>query len=124
MRWAFAGLIAAAMLASMACSDARAREAAAITGGNPWSGKNKIQYYGCGSCHDIPGVQGADGLVGPPLKRIALRVYLGGVVPNTPVGMTAWIRNPPGIDPKTAMPNLNVTEADARDITAYLYTLK
>jgi cytochrome c1 len=35
-----------------------------------------------------------------------------------------WIRDPPGVDAKTAMPRLGVTEPDARDIAAYLYTLK
>jgi cytochrome c1 len=34
-----------------------------------------------------------------------------------------WIQDPPSIDPKTAMPNVRVTEADARDIAAFLYTL-
>lgn len=117
-------LLIGCCLAASNCGDAKAQRAAAITGGNPWSGKNKIQYYGCGSCHTIPGVTGAAGLVGPPLADVASRVYLGGVVPNTPTGMAQWIRNPQAIDPKTAMPNLHVTERDARDITAYLYSLK
>jgi cytochrome c1 len=31
-----------------------------------------------------------------------------------------WIRNPSEVDPQTAMPLLGVSEADARDISAYL----
>ncbi len=62
--------------------------------------------------------------MGPPLSRIASRVYVGGVLPNTPENMVQWIRNPKAVDEKTAMPVLNVTDADARDIAAYLYTLK
>ena len=38
--------------------------------------------------------------------------------------MIRWIMNPPGVDDKTAMPNLHVTATDARDIAAYLYTLQ
>ncbi len=108
-----------------ACSDrSRVVQAAEVTGGNPHAGKNKIAYYGCGSCHTIKGIAGADGLVGPPLDNVSRRVYLGGVVTNTPVNMALWIRNPKQFDAKTAMPVLFVSEQDARDITAYLYSLK
>jgi cytochrome c1 len=37
--------------------------------------------------------------------------------------MMRWLRDPPGVDPMTAMPNLGLTEPEARDIAAYLYTL-
>lgn len=33
-----------------------------------------------------------------------------------------WIRNPKEVDPLTAMPVLDLTEADARDMAAYLLT--
>jgi cytochrome c1 len=36
--------------------------------------------------------------------------------------MVRWIVNPRAIDSLTAMPNLGVTEGEARDIAAYLYT--
>jgi cytochrome c2 len=80
--------------------------------------------YGCPTCHVIPGVRGATGKVGPPLTGVADRVYLAGRVANEPQNMIDWIRNPQKIDPQTAMPNTGVTERDARDIAAYLYTLK
>ena len=83
-----------------------------------------IRYYGCSSCHTIPGIHGADALVGPPLDRIASRSYVGGVMPNTARNMISWIQNPKAADEKTAMPNLHVTENDARDIASYLYTLR
>lgn len=92
--------------------------------GNPARGKEAIRAYGCISCHSIPGVEGANGRVGPPLDRISRRAYLGGVLPNTPENMMRWIREPEAIDSRTAMPNMGVDEVDARDITAYLYTLK
>jgi cytochrome c1 len=69
-------------------------------------------------------VRGADSLVGPPLDRVASRTYLAGVLTNSPDNMIRWIRDPRGVDRLTAMPNLGVTEEDARDIASYLYTLK
>lgn len=110
-----------------ACDGAReatAREAAAITGGDPARGPALLRKYGCQSCHTIPGVVGANGLVGPPLGGIASRSYIAGVLPNAPDNMLRWIRDPKGVDAKTAMPNTGVTPSDARHIAAYLYTLR
>jgi cytochrome c2 len=98
--------------------------AASMTKGNPARGRDAIALYGCGSCHTIPGVRSADALVGPPLDRIGSRAFVGGVVRNTPDNLISWIQNPPALDEKTAMPNLGVTPTDARDIAAYLYTLR
>ncbi len=95
-----------------------------LTGGDPYRGRDQIRRYGCDSCHTIPGVSTADALVGPPLTRIALRTYLAGRLENTPENMQRWIRNPWSIDERTAMPNMGVTERDARDIAAFLYTLR
>ena len=55
---------------------------------------------------------------------MADRVYIGGVFGNTPENMVRWLRNPQEVDSLTAMPNVGLTEDDARDITSYLYTLK
>lgn len=110
-----------------ACSGAReadAREAAAMTGGDPSRGPDLLRKYGCQTCHTIPGVVGANGLVGPPLAGIASRAYIAGVLPNAPDNLLRWIRDPKGVDAKTAMPNTGVTPSDARHIAAYLYTLK
>jgi cytochrome c1 len=51
-------------------------------------------------------------------------MYIGGVLQNTPANLIRWIQDPPAVDAKTAMPNLHVTETDARDIATYLYTLQ
>ena len=95
-----------------------------LTNADTERGRTAIRKYGCGSCHAIPGVGGAAGMVGPPLANIAQRVYIAGVLPNEPDNMIRWIENPQGIDPKTAMPYMGVTTRDARDIAAYLYTLR
>ena len=104
--------------------DAVQQQAAAMTGGDYHRGKDAINHFGCASCHTIPGIRGANGLVGPPLDRIASRSYIGGVLRNTPDNMLRWLENPPGVDDKTAMPNLHLNETNARDIACYLYTLR
>jgi cytochrome c1 len=100
-----------------------AREPAVFTGGDPQRGRETIREKGCPTCHAIPGIREANGLVGPPLEHFANRVYVAGVLPNTPDNLVAWIRNPPAIDPLTAMPASGIGEAEARDVAAYLYTL-
>ena len=91
------------------------------TGGNAAHGKQLIVHYGCGACHTIGGVD-AIGKVGPALTSIKSRAYIAGVLTNTPAHLEKWIMDPTEISPKTAMPDLHVGEADARDIVAYLYT--
>jgi cytochrome c2 len=93
-------------------------------GGDPENGKLLLRQFACGSCHSIPGVANASGKVGPPLEGIAQRVYLAGVLPNTPENMAGFIREPHKAAPRTAMPDMGVTAAHARDMVAYLYTLK
>ena len=112
------------LVAALAGCDEEPNKIVELIGGDPRRGKTAISQYGCSSCHTIPGIRGADALVGPPLTQIASRVYIGGVLTNTPDNMLRWLRDPPAVDPKTAMPNVHLTEADARDVAAYLYTLK
>ena len=100
------------------------REVAAMTGGDARRGPKLIRDYGCGTCHMVPGVDGASGMVGPPLAGIAQRSYVGGVLPNSPENLMQWIRDPKRVDSLTAMPNVGVSEPDARHIAAYLYTLR
>jgi cytochrome c1 len=95
-----------------------------ITGGTPQRGALAIRQYGCGSCHTIPGVSGARGTVGPALAGISGRPYIAGVLTNTPSNLIRWIHHPQQVDPLTAMPDVGLTEAAARDIASYLYTLK
>ena len=99
---------------------------APLTGvtGDPERGKLLLRQYGCGACHTIPGVAAAKGNVGPPLDAISQRVYLAGMLPNTPANMARWIRMPQEIDPRTVMPNLQVPEPHAQDMVAYLYRLR
>lgn len=95
-----------------------------VQGADADRGAALLVLHGCGACHDIPGVAGANGSVGPPLGGFASRAYVAGVLPNEPGGLVRWIVDPPRHAPQTAMPDLGVTEAEARDMAAYLYTLK
>ena len=118
-------VFACAVVALTSCQQAELeRKAEAMTGGSPQRGKAAINRYGCASCHTIPGVPGATALVGPNLDQVASRMYIAGVMPNTPDNMIRWVQHPRDVDPLTAMPNLGVTDQDARDIAGYLYTLK
>ena len=119
-------ILAGSLLILSACNSARDNQdiAQVTTGGSAIRGAVAIVHYGCGSCHVIPGVSGAEGKAGPPLTGMADRIYIAGVLQNTPPNMERWIQNPKGVDEKTVMPNLGVTPGDARDIAGYLYTLK
>jgi mono/diheme cytochrome c family protein len=97
---------------------------ASAAGGNAKDGKKALQQYLCVTCHQIPGVVGANRHVGPPLNGIATRRFIGGILPNTPENMVRWLQHPQEFDPQSAMPNLGVTDKDARDMAAFLYTLE
>jgi cytochrome c len=118
--------IAVCLVASFAaaCRPSGPSEASMITGGDVERGRTAIGKYGCAACHTIPGIAGATATVGPPLERIAVRTYLGGHLTNSPGNMIRWIQKPQEVDPNNAMPNMGVTDQDAKDIAAYLYTLR
>jgi mono/diheme cytochrome c family protein len=87
-------------------------------------GARAMHQYACATCHAIPGIVGASKPVGPPLQGMAARAFVGGVVPNTPENLERFLRDPQAISPQSAMPALGVREQDARDIAAYLLTLR
>ena len=92
-----------------------------VPGGDVERGREQIVAVGCGACHVINGIPGARGQVGPALTGVASRAVIAGVLPNTPDNITRWIADAPSISPQTAMPNLGLSQAQARDIAAYLY---
>jgi cytochrome c len=120
-------LIAAAIVALLLAgcdnlSERRVKEAAVLTdGGNARVGRVEIRKYGCNACHEISGVPGARGLIGPPLTNINQRYYIAGEIANTPNNLMSWIQHPHQIEPHTLMPDMEVSEQDSRDIAAYLY---
>ncbi len=86
-------------------------------------GKRALYQYACNACHTIPGVTGSAPNVGPPLAGMAKRPTIAGNLPNSQEDMVRWLRHTREVDPLTAMPELGVSERDARDIAAYLATL-
>ncbi|MEX0717838.1 MAG: c-type cytochrome [Planctomycetaceae bacterium] len=84
-------------------------------------GRQAIVAHGCGACHRIPGIRRATGRVGPSLEDFRHQMFVAGMLPNTPANVADWIDDPLAINPRTAMPDLGVTEEEARDIAAYLF---
>lgn len=95
----------------------------AVPGGDAERGAAVIREVGCGACHTIPGIDGADGTVGPPLSSWRDRAYIAGARPNEPPELIDWLLAPHAVEPATAMPDLDLTDRQARDVAAYLYTL-
>ncbi|TFW19508.1 c-type cytochrome [Duganella callida] len=115
-----AALLALAVSCS-ACEQDRAAVPPAERSGNRYTGKALLLSYGCVACHRIRGLPELSGQSGPPLERVAYQSYLAGLLPNTQANMERWIVHPRAISPGTAMPELGVSPAEARDMAAYLY---
>jgi cytochrome c2 len=93
------------------------------TGGNSIAGGRELYRIGCGSCHTIPGIIGAHGKVGPSLEGIANHTYIAGQLSNQAPNLVHWIQHPHSVHPDSLMPELGLTDAQSRDIAAYLYLL-
>ena len=106
-----------------ACGVERMRAPATLPG-DAERGRNALYQYACNACHSIPRVTGSKALVGPPLEGFANRKLIAGTLANTPEGVVQWLRETQKVKPGTAMPQLEVAEQDARDIAAYLATLR
>jgi cytochrome c len=90
--------------------------------GSGYSGsvQDKMTQYGCPTCHVIPGVPGAVGKVGPSLDSLAQRSYLAGRLSNNRANLQFWLMHPQSIEPGAAMPEMGVTQGDARQMAEFL----
>jgi cytochrome c1 len=113
-------IVAIALLALISCK----HEDRAAAGGNPDRGKQLVAQYGCTVCHIIPGIDGPRGMVGPSLEHFGSRTVIGGKIPNTPGNVIRMLQNPQALNATNVMPNLGITPADAKDLAAFLDTLK
>jgi mono/diheme cytochrome c family protein len=86
-------------------------------------GRDAMHQYACSACHDVPGLTGPRTRVGPRLEGFASRALVAGKLPRTTDNIVRWLRHTQQVKPGTAMPELGVTEQDARDMAAYLETL-
>lgn len=91
--------------------------------GDAQHGREVVIERGCQACHQIPGLRGVQGDVGPSLRGFARRPLIGGEQSNQPDHLITWLKDPPAFNPNTAMPNLDLDEREARDVAAFLYTL-
>ena len=120
-----AGAILLGSLAAAGCTGDQSIPPYQVTGGgNAARGRQVIEAKGCGACHTIPGIRTARGLVGPPLNFFSRRTMIAGELPNSPANLIRWIENPKSVEPNTDMPDLGLSDEQARDVAAYLYTLR
>ena len=117
-RWA--PMVAALLAAGCGEGSAPART---IAGAEAERGLAVIRREGCAACHLVPGVDWPQGRAGPALNGFAASPLIAGRLPNRPDVLTAWLIDPPSLTPGTAMPPSSITEAEARDVAAFLYTL-
>lgn len=87
-------------------------------------GRTLVSRFQCGSCHAIPGVPAARGVLGPPLAAFGRRVYIAGHLPNTPDTLAQWIADPRSLVPDTTMPAMGASPEEAADMAAYLGSLR
>jgi cytochrome c2 len=118
-------LVALALIGLTGCKPSTATKlwASEATGGNPERGKDAIGKHGCVACHTIDGIS-SEAMVGPPLTRMAARSYLAGNMQNNAGNLIRFIQHPRAVHNDTAMPEMGLTDEEARDIAAYLYTYK
>lgn len=115
-----AATTAALLLALAACGPA----APGPPAGDAARGRDLIEQYQCGRCHAVPGVAAARGSLAVTLEGFGARSYIAGRIANRPDTLVAWLVDPPALVPGTLMPNLGVDAAQARDMAAYLATLR
>jgi len=126
-RLVLATVVVGAAITGAACSgagDTGAEGSRVVRGASPEAGKQQIIRYGCGACHQIPGIKQANGLVAPPLDHFGRRGTIAGHFANTPDNLINWVNDPQGMLPGNDMPNLGVTRDEARNIAAYLESLQ
>jgi cytochrome c oxidase subunit 2 len=86
-------------------------------------GKALYARSACVGCHAIRGVSA--GALGPDLTHFGSRTLFGaGLWPATPENVVAWLKDPPALKPGAKMPNLNLSDAEAQALAAYLIGLK
>jgi cytochrome c len=122
-----AAWVAAAALAALAgCSrpEATVSRFTEVPGGDAPRGLQLLARYQCGSCHVIPEVPAATGRVGPTLASFGARSYIAGHIPNGPQNLQQWLQDPPAMVAGTRMPDLGVSPADARDMAAWLLSMR
>lgn len=116
----------AALTMTCACGEDRPPlSPPALAGGlskdaDPARGRQLVAERGCIACHTVTGVRAPASNVGPPLDNMWRQAYVAGVLPNTAENLVRWLRDPPAVNPRTAMPDAGLQMAEAEDIAAFL----
>jgi cytochrome c2 len=114
------GLFVAIALCVAGCNGTHGDLFGGHASGAQRSAPELMVQYGCPTCHVIPRVPGAVGKVGPPLIALSQRSYVAGELPNTPENLEHWIMHPQHYEPGNAMPEMGVSQQDARTIAEFL----
>lgn len=110
-------------LLTAACAD-KSGGPREIVGADPARGLEIAGKVGCAACHETPGIAWPRGETGPSLDGFGDSPLIAGRFPNQPDQLVRWVRDAPSMAPETAMPATPITEAEARDVAAWLYTLQ
>ena len=122
-RGAVSAAAAVAVLSLCACAD-KTGAPRPIAGADADRGLAVVRRVGCAACHRIPGVTWPEGAVGGSLSGFADRAFIAGRLPNQPDTLVRWLRDAPSLSAEAGMPPMPISDAEARDVAAYLYTLK
>lgn len=116
--------VVVALLVLAGCTANEVATSPQVEGGSAQLGAELIASHGCVSCHNVPGIRSEPSWVGPPLERWGQRTWIAGALTNNRENLVRWITDPQSVEEGTAMPDLGVSERDARNIAAYLLSLE
>jgi cytochrome c oxidase subunit 2 len=86
-------------------------------------GQTLFQQKGCVGCHSLVALNAPPGLIGPNLTDVGAHSWIAaGTLKNTDENLARWIRTPQTVKPGALMPNLGVSEAEAKALVAFLRT--
>ena len=94
----------------------REQRAAELTGGDPARAPELMRR--CVACHTVRGVAAPGGLLGPNLSDPEK------LLTRKPQELIAYIVDPKSANPKSVMPRTGISEMEARDVVAYLLSLR
>lgn len=99
--------------------------------GDLGKGRQLLDTRGCGSCHTFTGIAPLATSAPPNMngkdfergRKLApdLRFTRDRM---TPAKLTAWLRDPKAVKPDTAMPKIALSEAETRDVAAYISSVE
>lgn len=116
----YAGVRVLALADFTAWVSAQQRPPAPPTDPAAIAGQKVFVQAGCAQCHQVAGAGSA-----PNLSHLqSQRALAGGILPNTPADLRAWLIDPEGLKPGAGMPNPNLSATDLAALMAYLLTLK